>query len=122
MLSEGAMTRCGSVSGGLTLLLLACAKSIRASLENSSGELCSRDQSLTPPDLVIRFASLAEKCDIREKQADALEKLVCDFQWDHHEGNNNDKSGNLEDHHSYYGSEFDDPGDDHPDVSDPGVR
>jgi len=62
-----------------------------------------------------------EQCDIRVKQADALEKLVCDFQWDHHEGNHNDKSGNLEDHHSYHGFEFDDDGDDYSDSSDPGV-
>jgi len=53
-----------------------------------------------------------EKCVIREKQAAALEKLVCDFQWDHYKGYYDDEESNRED------SEFDDDGDDHSDMSD----
>jgi len=53
-----------------------------------------------------------EKCVIGEKQADALEKLVCDFQWDHYKGYYEQEERNRED------SEFDDDGYDHSDMSD----
>ena len=41
---EGVIVLLGSVSAGLSFLLFACAKSISASLECSSGELYSVDQ------------------------------------------------------------------------------
>src|SRR6266850_725079 len=56
--SEGLIIPCGSTSGVLFMGLHLWAKSIRASLEYLSEELCSVDQSPTPPSLVIIFANL----------------------------------------------------------------
>src|SRR6266851_1344072 len=55
----GVICLCRSCSAVLVLLLLLCTKSIRASLEYSSGELWIVDQSDTLPSLHIMSASLS---------------------------------------------------------------
>jgi hypothetical protein len=59
-----------------------------------------------------------DDCVISEKQANALNKLVGDFQWDR-EGRYHKDEG--EGDHSDPSPEFDDYRDDHSDISDPGV-
>jgi len=62
-----------------------------------------------------------DECVIKEEQADTLEKLVCDFRWDHKENHEFSEDSDCEDHHSYHSSEFDDCGDEYSTISDLGV-
>jgi len=62
-----------------------------------------------------------DDCFIREKQANVLEKVVCDFRWDHKENHEFSEDSDCEDHHSYHSSEFDDCGDEYSTISDLGV-